>query len=403
LPTGGRRRRLRDPRDAPLRRLRRTAALSATFLLGLALISLGISLAQNSGTPASIQTVEWLRDNGLRGLVNQVEAFYYTIEAPSKGGPTIKHLPPQVGRTVAGLAPTVGNPRLPGGVTSGQTGGVRHHLVPHYAPPAIQPVIHPALAGEGTWRAPFTGITAGPPVLITSFRSDPAYPRTVAGVAWIDHTQTSVMLYPGVQEPAVSLPDRGPEEIPITLRGKLLAAFNSAFKLADSGGGFGLGGVTYAPMRDGQATIVRYRDGRVDIVDWRSGPRVGPDVVYARQNLPLIVSGGKPNPTLSGGPEWGATLGNAVLVWRSALGIDSRGNLIYAAAPDQTATSLAAIMIHAGAVRAMELDINAYWPSFITYTGANAAGAANLLPGMNRSPQRYLTPDDRDFFAVYLR
>ncbi|HEY3729205.1 MAG TPA: hypothetical protein VGL51_18660 [Solirubrobacteraceae bacterium] len=31
----------------------------------------------------------------------------------------------------------------------------------------------------------------------------------------------------------------------------------------------------------------------------------------------------------------------------------------YAAANDQTAQSLAAILIHAGAIRAMELDINA--------------------------------------------
>jgi len=28
---------------------------------------------------------------------------------------------------------------------------------------------------------------------------------------------------------------------------------------------------------------------------------------------------------------------------------------------------------------------------------------ANLLPDMNRVATRYLTPDDRDFFAVYLR
>jgi hypothetical protein len=90
-------------------------------------------------------------------------------------------------------------------------------------------------------------------------------------------------------------------------------------------------------------------------------------------------------------------------VWRSAVGIDRHGNLLYGAADYQTADSLAAIMRHAGAVRAMELDINAYWPSFITYTGPGAIGARNLLPGMIRSPQRYLTPDDRDFFAVYTR
>jgi hypothetical protein len=51
----------------------------------------------------------------------------------------------------------------------------------------------------------------------------------------------------------------------------------------------------------------------------------------------------------------------------------------------------------------MELDINTYWTSFITYRYPGAGGAANLLPTMDRSAQRYLTQDDRDFFAVYVR
>ena len=63
----------------------------------------------------------------------------------------------------------------------------------------------------------------------------------------------------------------------------------------------------------------------------------------------------------------------------------SCGNLIYAAANDQTVGSLAAIMLRAGAVRAMELDINTYWVSFITYRHPGALGAANLLPDMDRS------------------
>ena len=49
----------------------------------------------------------------------------------------------------------------------------------------------------------------------------------------------------------MSLPSRGPEEVPTALRSKLVATFNSGFKLADSGGGFALGGHTYAPLKDG--------------------------------------------------------------------------------------------------------------------------------------------------------
>jgi hypothetical protein len=186
-------------------------------------------------------------------------------------------------------------------------------------------------------------------------------------------------------------------------RSKLVATFNSGFKLADSNGGVAIGGHTYAPMRDGMGTIVRYRNGQVNVISWTGGPNVGPDVVYARQNLPLIVNHGRPNPNLSDGPEWGATLGNAIQVWRSAVGVDRHGNLIYAAANYQTVGSLAAIMIRAGAVRAMEMDINTYWTSFISYRHLGARDPSNLLADMDRSPYRYLTPDDRDFFAVYLR
>ncbi len=132
-------------------------------------------------------------------------------------------------------------------------------------------------------------------------------------------------------------------------------------------------------------------------------PAFASNVLYARQNLPLIVEGGHLNPNLSDGPEWGATLGNAVRVWRSAVGVDRHGNLIYAAANIQTVSSLASIMRRAGAVRAMELDINTYWTSFITYRGAGAQNPANLLPSMDRPSSRYLSPEDRDFFAVYLR
>jgi uncharacterized protein YigE (DUF2233 family) len=96
------------------------------------------------------------------------------------------------------------------------------------------------------------------------------------------------------------------------------------------------------------------------VTAWHGGPDAGPGVTFARQNLPLIVNHGRPNPNLSDGPEWGATRGNAVLGWRSAVGVDRHGNLIYAPADDQTVGSLAAIMIRAGAVRAMELDIDTY-------------------------------------------
>ena len=357
--------------------------MAAMLCLLPVLVSYISALTRRSDASIGVRTVEWLRDNGARGLVDDVENFYYSLTAPSKGGPPLKALPRQSGAVAA----------IP----------IRIPRIHRYRPGKVLPVIHPALPGEGVWHPTFADGGSRPPVLITSFRPEPDYPQVVAGVAWIDHTRTSVMLYPGISEPAVTMPSRGPEKVPMTMRSRLVATFNSAFKLSDSGGGFAYDGHTYAPMRPNTATILRYRDGQVDVISWHGGSEVGTNVLYARQNLPLIVNGGRPNPNLSDGPQWGATLGNAIMVWRSAVGVDRHGNLIYAAANDQTVGSLASIMTRAGAVRAMELDINTYWPSFITYRYGGAGDPANLLAGMDRPPTRYLTPDDRDFFAVYIR
>jgi hypothetical protein len=133
---------------------------------------------------------------------------------------------------------------------------------------------------------------------------------------------------------------------------------------------------------------------------------VGSDVAWARQSLAPIVWNGKLNPQLNNdpnSPQWGYTLGGLTRVWRSGVGVDRRGNLIYVAADDQTVITLAKILQHAGAVRAMEFDINPEWHTLITYTHGTH-GLVPTMVGANpmQSPNRYLVPDDRDFFAVYI-
>lgn len=361
-------------------RLRRIALLACIFALVPAVVSYASMALQTSNSSLAVRSVEWLRSNGGAGLVSRIENIYYSLSAPSKGGPGLRALP-DVGVSVT-----------------------HAHTARHpYQPPPIQPLASPALPGEGVWHATRPGV-AYPPVLVTTFRSNPTeYPRLVAGLAWIDPHRTTITLYPGREQPSIELPSRGPMEVPRALRGGLLATFNSAFKLEDSKGGFAYHGHTYAPMQNGQATFVERAGGSVNIESWSAGANAPSNVVFARQNLPLIVTGGKPSPLLNDSAEWGATLGNAVQVWRSAIGIDRHGDLIYAQANYQTVGSLAGILIHAGAVRAMELDINSYWVSFNSYGAPGGRRPTKLLAETERPANRYLEPDDRDFFAVFAK
>ena len=332
-------------------------------------------MTQPSNVSLGVRAVEWLRDNGAAGPVSEFESIYYSLNAPATGGAALKRLP-QIGARRS--APEAGD-----------------------APAPIAPVIAPALPGEGQWHGTGPLVGGASPVQVATFRPDASYPQLVAGVAWIDHTRTRLALYPGRYEP----PDDGAQlaEVPPQLRSSLLATFNSGFKLEDSGGGFFSQGRVYAPLRDGQATLIGSRDGTVDVRTWTGGPDPGSGIAFARQNLPLIVENGGLNPALSNDSLWGVTLGNSVRVWRSGVGVDAHGNLIYAAADIQTAASLARILQRAGAVRAMELDINYDWTTFNFYGTFGGGEATKLLPGMSRPATRYLAPDDRDFFAVFAR
>ena len=354
-------------------RARRILALVLTVLLCDVFISFVVAMNAPSNAPLGVRAVEWLRGNGAAWLVSDFENIYYSWNVPATGGPALKKLP--------------------------MIGASHPQAATGYRPPPIRAVIRPALRGEGVWHRTGPLVHGSAPVLVTTFRPDPNYPQLVAGVAWMSSSLTRLELYPGRYEP----PNAGvtPAEVPLRQRGQLLATFNSGFRLEDDHGGFFAEGRLYSPLQKGQATLVAYRDGKVDVRTWRGGPRPGPDVRVARQNLPLILEGGRLNPSLNNGALWGATVGNAVRVWRSGVGVDAHGNLIYAAADIQTAQSLAQILRRAGAVRAMELDINLAWTTFNFYGTWGAGNPQKLLPGMDRPATRYLTPDDRDFFALY--
>jgi hypothetical protein len=381
-------RRLERRADARRRRLRRRLVLlgaAVLVLLSPAVYSYTATMVQPSSLPLGVRSVEWLRSHHGNWLVDEAESIYYGFKAPRKGGPQLRSLPK------VGLAPAATSARP-----------ARRRRAQTAWPLRIKPIFTVPLQGEGVWTPTGPPIDGHAPVLVTTFRTETDYPRIVAYLAWFDHTRTALAFYPGRYEPP-NAPVRGPMSVPSGQRWRLLATFNSGFIYKDGQNGSSVNGLSYEPLKDGLATLIGYRDGHLDIKTWTGGSNAGPQVAFARQSLPLIIQDGRLNPALNDTSQWGYTLGNAVRVWRTGVGIDRRGNLIYAAANDQTVITLARILQHAGAVRAMQLDINPEWPTLITYDHHGGLVPTKVVPNVQQPATRYLVPDDRDFFSVYRR
>jgi hypothetical protein len=391
VPRGANRGKQQSDPAVRRRRRRRRILITTPFavVLSWALVSYAVWMLQPTSLQWGPRSAEWVRQDVPFGnwLVDNGEHIYYTMNAPQKGGPQLKSLP-KVGLNL---------PRTRGS----RIANARARTAAW--PPPVKPVFPHPLPGEGVWKPTGPPVDGGPPVLVTTYRPELDYPQIVAYVAWFDHTRTEIGYYPGRYEPP-NAAVRGPMMVPYDQRSRLLATFNGGFIYADGNNGSADNGRTNEPLSDGNATLIGYRDGRIAIVDWSGGPNPGPNVAWARQSLAPIVWNGQLNPELNtdpNSPQWGYTLGGVTQVWRTGVGIDRRGNLIYVAADDQTVISLAQILQHLGAVRAMEFDINPAWHTLITYThGAN--GLVPTLVGPSEQPAtRYLVPDDRDFFAVY--
>jgi hypothetical protein len=253
----------------------------------------------------------------------------------------------------------------------------------------------PAARGEGkwVWRDRWSGWP--PAVETTTYRSAPG---VTAYLALIDPTRVVITARPGTGEPPLGAARSG--QVPAADRSQLLATFNGGFKWQAAPGGLITNGREYAPLQRGLATLSVSWDHHANVSTW-DGDSTAPWIRSSRQNLRLLVAGGRPVASAGDLSAWGATIGPSA-VWRTGVGITRAGDLVYAAAPQQTPLSLAQILIHAGAVRAMQLDINPLWPTFDLYNAPGANVPTAFVPNPNEPLNRYLTPDTRDFFTITL-
>ena len=373
-----------------------SACCAVILLLTPVWVSLGSAMANPSlGASAGARGAEWFRTHGGSSIVNWAENFWYSHHPPPVGGAPAKSAIPDL--RSAGK----------------QNGAAAGSAVQHLKRPArmTSPAGH-RLPGEGAWHPAGRRVDGIPAVYETWVRPDAIHTSLVIGVAWMDTRLLRATLYsgstiPGAGRFAHTAPIPGPAAK------SLVAAFNAGFLMSNADGGYYTDHRTIIPLRNGAASAVIYRNGAINIADWgRGDARLAPDVVSVRQNLDLLVDHGKPIPGLNPNDttQWGFTLGNAVYVWRSGIGITANGALIYVGGPGLNITTLADILARAGAVRAMELDINTDWVNFSSYDPHGAAAAAtpangtDLLPAMFGGPGRYFESWwSRDFFAMSAR
>ena len=285
------------------------------------------------------------------------------------------------------------------------------------APAALAPFGSSAAAGEGTWSP--AGRTVGGVRAVYQTTLVPPGGTQPAGIAWMDTHLLAARLYSGSKSPGGG-PYRYTAPIQPAQAATLVAAFNGGFMMPAAGGGYYTQGRTIDPLRRGAASLVIYANGSVDVGAWGSDVRMTPNVVGVRQNLVPLVADGRPTPQAASSDwqAWGATCGAVSCAasvpgieyqWRSGLGITADGALVYAAGPALDPLQLAQLLVRAGAVRGMQLDINPNWPDFVSYdppAGA-LAGPSNgrkLLSSTVQGPSTFFEAWwARDFITMSAR
>jgi hypothetical protein len=297
---------------------------------------------------------------------------------------------PATSSSPAGRPPATGRRT---GTTTGSGQRASGSGSPLAAPVALAPFGTPTTAGEGAWSA--VGRTVRGVRTVYQTTLVPPGGTQPAGIAWMDTRLLAARLYSGSKSPGGG-PYRYTAPIQPAQAATLVAAFNGGFIMNAAGGGYYTQGRTIDPLRRGAASLVIYADGSADVGVWGSDVSMTPNVVSVRQNLVPLVAGGRPTPPAASADwqAWGSTCGATSCAasvpgierqWRTGLGITADGALVYVAGPALNPLQLAQLLVRAGVVRGMQLDINPAWPDFVSYdppAGALAApsNGRKLLP-----------------------
>lgn len=366
----------------------RWGAAGLVVLLVPPLISLIGALTYPGEAPLSVKALEWVRDHGGGGAVDAAENWWYSRQRPAVG------TTPQDG---LGPLRTGGAPALHGLATAHQ---------PEVQLPRVRLMAGAHLAGEGQWRVASADRHGIGLLYRTIVRADAHYPSVVAAAALFPRGLVRFHLQPGTREPSPGLVSAAQSQVPAPQRRHLVAVFNAGWKLKDSEGGWFAAGREVGTLRPGAATLVIDAAGRASVTRW-SASSATTGLTAVRQNLHLVVSGGHPVAGLSSnrGQLWGDSKNQFQYTWRSAVGTDRAGDLVYVAGRSLTLQTLVDAMVRVGIVTGMEMDMHSHMVGLLSFAapGRTTAGGTRLLQDMPIPTNRYLVPDQRDYLSVTAR
>jgi len=267
--------------------------------------------------------------------------------------------------------------------------------------PAFSP-----LNGEGVWHNLPLAVFPDREVMADTFiRPDSARSYAIVTVVQLDTSLLKLGSVAGIKQPGGPAGKPGSGRVPdnIVQSGNLVAAFEGGFQYRDGEYGMIADNTVYLPLKNNLGTIIGYNDGSIKIFNYK-GQSQGNNVEFARQNGPMLIENG--NITVANPDNrkiWGRTIGGNTYTWRSGIGIAKTGDLVYAVGNNLSPLTLATALEVAGAVNAIQLDINPYWVRFNIFnkTGPGRYSSYPLIKEMQDGSRAYLNGYSKDFFYAY--
>jgi hypothetical protein len=267
-------------------------------------------------------------------------------------------------------------------------------------PADIAPFVEPGIKGEGVWRA-IARVRTKPLIYATSIRPLWCFGSVVATMATYDPNLLRAALFNGNEVPGGKGWRNGTK-----VRGaavpSLVASFNGGFRFEHEPGGYFTENRTVQKLKKGYATFAIRKDGYSTVGVWGEDLHDDGTWISLRQNLPPLVSEGKPSYASYDKVDWGQDFDNKVYNFRSSVCVRTDGFMMFVAVGKVNIGMLADTLVALGCRTGMELDINGTWPYFATYEGfGTKKRTGKTVDTRMGDPQRHLNGSTKDFIALF--